>query len=375
MRHEESPGAARIVGRTVSTGAGGPAPADQAHPLWIAVDRLLESASLEGIVAHKVGPLDARRRRLHGDAVPPALRAIERAASLGMQAAIPLLQRIRASCDGPLLLIKGPEVACCYPGRARQFSDLDILTSDAASVHRSLLAAGFVIVPDEDEDYYVGHHHEPPLKWPTIWLRVEVHSRPNWPTAAEPPEIDELLEAAQPSALGVDGVSAPDTLHHALLVAAHAWRDEPLQTLRDLIDVAALATSLDERELDRMAGAFDLNRIWRTTRRAADALFYDGKPTVPLRLWARHLRTVRERTVFESHLERWLHAYWEVPAPAAVARTVNVLRTELTPSPGEGWTDKLKRASNAVRKPGSPVDRSGADSIRPRGETSREPPE
>lgn len=35
-----------------------------------------------------------------------------------MLIAPPLLERIRAACDGPLVLVKGPEIARLYPGGA-----------------------------------------------------------------------------------------------------------------------------------------------------------------------------------------------------------------------------------------------------------------
>jgi hypothetical protein len=363
-------------GASVLTGAvgadDGPASAGDTR-LWDAVDRLLGRATLEGIVAHKVGPLEARRRRALGEPLPQALQAVERAASLASQAAAPLLRRIRASCEGPLLLLKGPEVARYYPGKARQFSDVDILTPDAEAVHRALLDAGFVIAPGEDEFDYAEHHHEPPVKWPTIWLRVEVHARPNWPMTATAPTVDLLLDAARPAAIGIEGISAPDPVHHALLLAAHAWRDEPLQTLRDLIDVAVVATELDEQELLRAARAFGLERVWRTTSDAAQALFFDARTTFPLRSWARHLGSVRERTVFESHLERLLHAFWEVPARAALVRAVRVLADDVTPSAGETWSDTLRRVSRAARRPGASVTRPGIDRLPSRNDDRRDP--
>ena len=76
--------------------------------LWTAVDDLLARADLEGILANKLGPLEARRLRLRGDPVPKRLAAEEQLARASMMAAIPLLGRIREIVDGPLLLLKGP---------------------------------------------------------------------------------------------------------------------------------------------------------------------------------------------------------------------------------------------------------------------------
>ena len=333
---------------------------DVAGP-WPAVDRLLDRATIDGVVAHKLGPLAARRLRQQERPIPPFLQAAERAATLASRAAFPLLERIRASCDQPLMVLKGPEVALFYPERRRQFSDIDILTTDAAAVHRALLAAGFVLAPDEDAFDYVNHHHEPPLKWPTIWLRIEVHARPNWPLSATPPSTETLFAAAEPSRLGVDGILAPDLHHHALLLAAHAWRDEPLHALRQLLDVAAVSAGLEDSELARAANAFGLDRVWGTTKSTIDSLFYGQRRTVPLRSWARHLPAVRERTKLEGHAARWACGFWELPVGAAAAQTARVIASELAPAPDERWRDKLVRMSRAIRSPLAPVTRGSAD--------------
>lgn len=352
MAHERAAG--REDGSEAVTGVAGP---------WPAVDRLLDRATIEGVVAHKLGPLAARHLRQQGRPIPPYLQAAERAASLASRAAIPLLERIRASCDQPLMVLKGPEVALFYPDRTRQFSDIDILTTDAATVHRALIAAGFVVVPDEDGFDYRNHHHEPPLKWPTIWLRIEVHARPNWPLSATPPSTDTLFAASQPSRLGVDGILAPDLHHHALLLAAHAWRDEPLHGLRQLLDVAAVTAGLDENQLDQTANAFGLDRVWGTTKSTVDSLFYGQRRTIPLRSWARHLPAVRERTILGGHAARWVSGFWELPLGAAAAQTARVIASEIAPAPGERWRDKLARMSRAIRSPLAPVTRGSADRL------------
>ena len=93
----------------------------------------------------------------------------------------------------------------------------------------ALLASGFVEVEDGNYSDLVDHHHLHPIRFPSIWLNVEVHSAPNWPPRAPaPPPLAEIIEAAVPSALGVEGVSAPDRAHHALMLASHSWRHEPL---------------------------------------------------------------------------------------------------------------------------------------------------
>ena len=224
--------------------------------LWDSVDRVIDRATVSGLLANKLGPLGADRLRRLGRPVPSALQYEERAASVNMLTAVPLLQRIRASCKGPMLVFKGPEVARLYPSGARRFGDLDLLVADAEAAQSSLLAAGFVVSPDPEHAAIEGHHHLQPLKWPVIPLRIEVHSRPNWPPELSPPDVTEIFAASVPTPLGVDGVLAPSSDQHALLLAAHAWRDVALDSLRDVIDIAAVADGLDRGELAGAAKAW-----------------------------------------------------------------------------------------------------------------------
>ena len=325
--------------------------------LWESTDRLLERATLAGILAHKLGPLAAHRLRQLGEPLPEPLRLEERAASLSMLSAIPLIERLRESCDQQLVLIKGPEVASIYPGAARRFWDVDLLTDDATAVQRALVATGFLEVHDPNFDFTPEHHHLQPLKWPTIGLKVEVHAAPNWPERAAPPPIGEILDARVPSALGIDGVFAPTDLHHALILTSHAWRHGPLRSLRDLVDIAAVAATVDERELARTAAAWGVSRVWNTTRRAIEAIFYGGPETLPLRSWARHLGLVRDRTVLERHLDNMFHAYWGLPPHLALAQSARAARHAVGRMPGETWQEKLTRVRRALKNPRAPISR------------------
>jgi hypothetical protein len=149
--------------------------------------------------------------------------------------------------------------------------------------------------------------------------------------------------------VGIDGISAPCRAHHALLFAAHSWAHEPLKTLRDLIDIAVLAAAEDPADLNRGATSWALGRIWRTTRGAIDALFFEGQRTSALQTWARHLAQVRERTVFETHLQAALHPFWDRPLAPAMVRSLGAIRTDLRPAQGETWGTKLARAERAIR--------------------------
>jgi hypothetical protein len=326
--------------------------------LWAAVDRLLERATLDGILVHKLGPLAANRLRRLGEPVPRPLVLEERAAAVSMLTAVPLLERIRELHDGRLLLLKGPDVARLYPGTARRFGDLDLLFEDAAEVHATLAANGFVEVEDPDFEFTPDHHHLQPLRWPTLPLLVEVHKAPNWPASvSRPPSLDELDEASMPSVLGLDGVRTPSPLHHALILAVHAWSHVPLHTLRDLIDVAAVAAPLDDRELELAAKRWGVGRIWRSTKEAIDGVFYGGRTTPPLRTWARHLERVGRQSILEKHVAGLLHPYWEAPAHRATLSLARALGDAIRPLPGETWGEKLARIGRAVRDPRAPVGR------------------
>jgi Uncharacterised nucleotidyltransferase len=321
--------------------------------IWDALDRLLDRADVAGVRAHKLGPAAARRLRRLGQPIPALLSHDDRTAAAEMLAAPPLLERIRSCVDGQLVLIKGAEVARRYRDHARAFSDIDLLSTDPLRAQQALIDSGFVEV--DDPELFVDHRHLRPLKWPLLPLKVEIHWAPPWPQRLSPPTLPEILDAAQQSIVGVDGILAPAPSHHALILAAHHWRTHPLYTLRDLLDVAVVGSEADEDELETTAHAWRIERIWDATYGAAAALLDGGRATVAVRVWARHLPALRERTVLDNHLLRWLYPFWELPARAALAATVETLRFELLPRPGELWRHKLTRVANALRHPSAPL--------------------
>jgi Uncharacterised nucleotidyltransferase len=328
-------------------------PPGDAAGLWESVEKLLRSGSVEGLLAHGLGPLaaqDLRRRGLH---VPSALRAEEYQALLRMLAVEPLLNLVRASCDGPLVLMKGPEIAFRYPGSARAFVDLDLLVPDARTAHAQLRDCGFLEFGDPELYYRL--HHRRPLSWPDLPLLVEIHSAPKWPDRLAAPDTREVIDNAIPSAVGVEGVLAPDPARHAVLIAAHAWAHQPLRRLRDLVDIRAIALEADAAEMDRLARSWQLARAWRTTAAVADALFDEGRRPLALRLWARHLSAVRERTVLETHLQDAIAGFWGLSLGAAAAAAGVALASDLRRAPEETWSDKLVRAVQALRDAFAPL--------------------
>ncbi len=322
---------------------------------WTGLEDRLARAEQAGILANKLGPLGARSLRVRGAPVPPELERAERLARSAWLVAIPLLGRIRSLVDGPLLLFKGPEAAMQYPDRARGFMDLDILCPHPHAVQAKLIDSGFIEV-DDPEIFEQEQHHLRPLQWPNLWVTVEIHQRPVWPHELDRlPPMEEIFVAAVPSATGLVGISAPKPAHHALMLAAHGWTHQPLHSLRDVVDVAAISALAEPGEVEQVATDWGIERLWRTTSTAAASLLGREQPSWAVRLWARHLPAVRERTVLGNHMQRWLHGFWGLPLRGALARLRLNARTALLPYPGEGWREKRVRAWNALTKPGAPM--------------------
>ena len=98
--------------------------------LWEGVDRLVASADESALRLHGVHLLASRALRAHGRPVPPQLSAELRSAAVLTLLASELLERVRAAVDGPLMLIKGLEVASLYPEPSlRPFADVDLLAA------------------------------------------------------------------------------------------------------------------------------------------------------------------------------------------------------------------------------------------------------
>ena len=317
--------------------------------LWEAVRLLtLRVPTVGDVRAHRLEPLAVAYWPDAGRPVP-----VEMAGRVGngrkiALAAPLLLERIRAACHGPLVLMKGPEVAACYERpRLRPYADLDLLAPDAHAVQRDLVRAG--LVPVGDERLYVDIHHLRPLHLRGFPLVVEVHSRPKWVDGLAPPSAEELVDAAVPSATGVDCILAPARTHHAMLLAAHAWAHQPLGLLGQLIDLAAVRQGLPDAELRSVAERLGIGRLWEITARTLDALFLGGASPWPLRVWARNLPRARERTMLELHLERWLAGFSVFPTGHAVGLAGRAVSADFRREPGEGWGRKVRRSSLSVR--------------------------
>src|SRR3954468_22184128 len=221
--------------------------------MWDRIDALAERAPhVRALRYHRLGLVEARRRRRAGLApLPEPAGEAMRAAMIDL-AVPPLLARARAAYGGRLLLVKGPGVALDYPEPGmRPFGDLDLLVDDAPAAQAALLAAGFGEIGEPA--LYQDIHHLRPLAWPGVPIVIELHSRPKWPARMPGPDVDTLLACAVPSRLGVPAVHPLARTPPAVLRAAPAWRHEPLARLGHLVDVAATLARTEDGEAAALA--------------------------------------------------------------------------------------------------------------------------
>lgn len=318
--------------------------------LWASVLRLVDRApSLDDLRAHGLHLLAAWHWRRLGRAVPGDLAEEERESAHRTAIAPLILQEARRAYDGPLIVIKGIQVARRYPVEyLRPYRDLDLVTDDAEGAQQALIKAGFVPV-GWSSDYYAGLHHLAPLVSPLApELAIEIHRRPNWVPWGDPPLTEELRALATEPVEGVPGVVGLSPAAHALAVAAHAWVELPFRRLLDLVDVAVLSLEAEETEIERLARTWGISGVWRVTRGAIDALFAAGPTPSSLGVWARNLESVRDRTVLETHVRRLLSPFWALPLSEATRASGRALLDIVRPAPSETWTNKLARSRKAL---------------------------
>ena len=320
--------------------------------VWTGVDRLIDlSPGLRDLQAHGLHLLAARRWRSLGKPVPSDLARAELWAEFRVNGARMLLERIRATCEGPLVLIKGVAVAAHYPDPVvRPFIDVDLLVAHPEATYRALTAAGFepTVAPLHPDTV----HHLHPLRLADVPLSVELHKYPKWIAGSQPPSLEEVLAGSEPAAVGVDGILTLRPAHHAALLAAHVWSHDPFARLLRLVDVAVMTETADPHELELVVDAWGIRRPWQATMALADALLRGGKePALALRVWGRNLRTAREATVLEMHVARCLAPFSVLPPRRAARSSWTALMGCLRPQPHESWPTKLRRTAEQLRRP------------------------
>ena len=316
--------------------------------LWTRLDALIRGASDGDVRSHRLEVFAARLRRAAGRDVPEDFLEQERAAAIAAITAPVVLERVASAFDRPAIVVKGPELAALYPDPAlRCYWDVDLLVEDAEEAQRALTSAGFE--PFGDPSLYLDLHHLRPLRPSGLLLAVEIHSAPKWIEGRRAPSMNELLAAATPRDGGPTGVLVLPPEHHLLLLAAHSWAHEPLRRLRDIVDMALVAGTADRGETERLARQWGIERLWLTTRAVVESVQSGRADHAVLRLWARNLRTARERTVFENHLARVTSDFWALPLREAAARLPGNVYRDLRPEDAEPWAAKLRRSALAVQ--------------------------
>jgi Uncharacterised nucleotidyltransferase len=317
--------------------------------LWARVDSVADRMDVPALLAHGIAPLAARRWRDLGRELPEALRQAEWAAKMVMRLTIPLLERARAAYPGRILVLKGPEIAALYPPGRRLFRDFDLLVEDAEAAQRALKSVGFVDAPGEEPSL----NHLTPLIWPGVDLRIEIHSRPNWPRYMNRPEgvVRTMFDRAVRSRVSVEGLEAPCAAHQVLLVGAHCWKDLPLATAREVIDVSVLAAQADPEEIESLARTWQMERLWHATMATASWFVDGGRPPLANRLWARSLPGYRDATVFERHASRVLAPFWLFRPGRAVTVAAREVARDLRPARGETWRGKARRTVQVAANP------------------------
>jgi hypothetical protein len=325
--------------------------------LWPGLDCLIAAAPpTANYHAHGIGPLVAWRLREQGEPVLEALQESVRRSAYAAVTAAPLLQRIREAVSGPIIVLKGPEIAAAYPSPAlRPYGDLDLLVPNLERAEAELLSAGFKCTGSE-HDILPNYIHDLPLRFAHLPLAIELHRRPGWLSWMHAPSNDALFHIAVPSATGVDGVLALPPVEHTLFLAVHSWRHGPYHSLLHLIDIALMREQTDPGALAHTAQAWGLQNLWNRTTATIDRLFYDGteKPDPLDALWSRHLNQIRPRTRWEYYLATRTNGLAAPTLPARISAVTRDILATFTLRPGETPRSLATYTLRQLRHPNHP---------------------
>ena len=96
------------------------------------------------------------------------------------------------------------------------------------------------------------------------------------------------------------------------------------------------------------ARAWGWEGMWNTTLAVMDAVIGGKRPSIALKLWARHLLDVRERVVLENHISRLTAPVWSLPVGDMPRAIACALRYTATPEHDEDWMTQLRRSCLAI---------------------------
>ncbi|MEE9416838.1 MAG: nucleotidyltransferase family protein [Acidimicrobiales bacterium] len=211
------------------------------------------------------------------------------------------LNQLRVLIDGPLVLLKGLEVAQLYPEPwQRDYIDIDLLVDDADTADIALREAGYS--PLFNLETLPDYHQTAPLARPGSPVTIELHRHPSWPRWNAFP-VDELIAQSRPSRTSVDGVMRPRDDHHLLIIAWHFWRDGAHRG-RDLVDLHLLRQQVPDEVTTSTAETWGVTKLWKRTRSLLDALVEPDRATLIEK------RLLKLELV--SHRERRLRQWWGI---------------------------------------------------------------
>lgn len=308
---------------------------------WRNIQQIVERLPESSLGSHGVHLIAAAQWRQRGIDVPTAYQEAERVRAIQAPAALLLIERVRATVPGPIVLMKGPELALRYPNPAlRPFGDLDLLVQDAELAQQLLVDREFERAGNELK--FRDKHHRAPLSFRSLPLTLELHDNPGWLSWMTPASPTELFAEAIPSSLGMDGIMTLAPHHHALFIAAHAWRHGPLGCLIHLIDLVMMTKDQDPDELAELAECWGMGPVWRSSVVAIEALF-DEAPAGNgfVRYWITQLRDGHVRNMREHYVGQLLAPLWAPTMSGRVAGEIVTIRDMFAPRPDQEWRDKL----------------------------------
>lgn len=320
--------------------------------VWSAVLRLVDRGrSLSALRSHGLHLIAARRWREERRHIPHELALQELFAIGHAHMATEMLRTVSTIVDQEIVALKGVAVAQRYPDPAlRPFGDLDLLVADPVRAQRQLTAAGFRPVGGFQEGFFDGHHHLPPLELPDrATIQIEIHSRAPWVNWCSPPSFLDLRSTAQPA--GIPGIWFPDRGDHALILCCHSWHELPLRRLLDLVDISLLSEAIDSQALVDLARRHHVSKLWNLTQAVSNALLFGGEEPLPLRLWARDLKAVRECSLLERHMRLWFASFSARAPHVAAAEALHAFALDLRRTGGEAWSEKFGRVRQGLRHP------------------------
>jgi hypothetical protein len=109
-----------------------------------------------------------------------------------------------------------------------------------------------------------------------------------------------------------------------------------------------MAWDTERTELLSLARRWSLERLLRATLGSADAVLFGGRRPRSMRVWARNVPDVRERTVLETHMGRWLAGFSALGARRGALVLAKEIAKDLRPIGDETWSTKARRTRMAV---------------------------